>query len=126
MPMTPELKQFDQSAQTWLSMAAMPKNIGDSLVHAIAKTAQTTKGMSASELEHYGTTEFAKLEKAHGAALEERLRNAGRMVEDLERTRPGLKNLLRSSEIGDNAMVANLLIAPAQIYHSRRGAQGRR
>jgi hypothetical protein len=126
LPMTPELKAFDQSARTWMATAGMPREIGNSLVSAIEKTAQATKHMSASELEHYGTTEFAKLEKAHGAALEERLQAAGRMVHDLDLKTAGLKNLLKSRGIGDNALIANMLIAHAQIYHARRGAQGTR
>jgi hypothetical protein len=32
-----------------------------------------------------------------------------------------LKNFLRSKGIGDNAKVANMLIAHAQIYHAKRG-----
>jgi hypothetical protein len=126
VPQTPELKQFDSSARTWLSGAGFPRDVGNSLVNAIAKTAQLTKDMNADQLETYGTTEFAKLEKAHGLALDDKLRAAGRMVEDLERKQPGLKQLLKSKGIGDSAMVANLLIAHAQIYHARRGAQGTR
>jgi hypothetical protein len=117
---TPELKAFDQNARGWLSAAGMPKNIGDSLVNAIAKTAQATQRMSASELETYGAREFEKLQKAHGPALEEKLNAAGRMVEALEAKQPGLKNLLKSNGIGDSAMVANMLIAHAQIYHERK------
>jgi DNA-binding MarR family transcriptional regulator len=40
-------------------------------------------------------------------------------------TAAGLKQLLKSHGIGDSAMVANLLIAHAAIYHARHGAQGR-
>jgi len=55
------------------------------------------------------------------AALEERLQAAGRMVHELDLKTPGLKNLLKSRGIGDSAMVANMLIAHAQIYHARKG-----
>ena len=123
--MTPELKAFDQSARTWMSGAGFPRDVGNSLVNAIAKTAQLTKDMNADQLEQYGADEFAKLERAHGSALDDKLRAAGRMVEDLERKQPGLKQLLKSKGIGDSAMVANLLIAHAQIYHARRGLRGR-
>jgi hypothetical protein len=126
LPMTPALKQFDQSARTWMSGAGLPRDMGNSLVNAIEKVAHTTKGISAEALDQYGTTEFAKLEKAHGAALEERLQAAARMVHDLDLKNPGLKNLLKSNGIGDNAIIANMLIAHAQIYHARRGAQGTR
>jgi hypothetical protein len=126
LPMTHELKQFDASARTWLSMAGMPKNIGDSLVNAIAKVTATTQRMTPAQLEQYGADEFVKLERAHGPALEERLQAAGRMVHDLDLKTAGLKNLLKSRGIGDNALIANMLIAHAQIYHARRGAQGTR
>jgi hypothetical protein len=126
LPMTPELKQFDASARTWLSMAGMPKNIGDSLVNAIAKVTATTQRMTPAQLEQYGADEFVKLERAHGPALEERLQVAERMVHDLDLKTAGLKNLLKSRGIGDNALIANMLIAHARIYHARRGAQGTR
>jgi hypothetical protein len=118
--MTPELKQFDASARTWLSTAGFPRDVGNSLVLAIGKVAQTTKGMTADQLESYRYAEFAKLEKAHGPALEERLQAAGRMVHDLDLKTPGLKNLLKSHGIGDSAMVASLLIQQAERYHARR------
>jgi hypothetical protein len=121
LPMTPALAQFDQSSRTWLSAAGFPRGTGNSLVNAIAKVAQHTKSMTPDQLEQYGYAEFAKLEKIHGPALEERLQSAARMVADLDQTTPGLKNLLRSKGIGDNAMVANMLIAHAQIFHARKG-----
>ena len=43
------------------------------------------------------------------------------MIHDLDMKQPGLKNLLKSKGIGDNAMVANMLITHAQIYHARKG-----
>jgi hypothetical protein len=90
------------------------------LVTTIAKVAQTTKAMTPDQLETYGYREFEKLQKAHGPALDERLQAAARMVHDLDQKTPGLKNLLKSRGIGDNAMVANILIAHAQIYHARK------
>lgn len=118
--MTKELKEFDTSARMWMSGAGLPRDVGNSLVAAIEKTAQATKTMSASELEHYGYVEFSKLEKAHGAALDERLQAAAHMIHDLELKTPGLKTLLKSHGVGDNALIANMLIAHAQIYHARK------
>jgi hypothetical protein len=125
LKMTPELHAFDQSARTWLSGAGFPRDVGNSLVSAIAKVAQQTQRMTPDQLETYGSAEFAKLERAHGAALEERLQTAGRMVHELDLKTPGLKNLLKSKGIGDSAMVANILINHAAIYHARHGAKGR-
>jgi len=45
---------------------------------------------------------------------------AGRMVEVLEAKQPGLKNLLRSKGVGDNALVASLLIRQSERYWARR------
>ena len=42
------------------------------------------------------------------------------MVEELDKKQPGLKNLLRSKGIGDNALIANLLIQQSQHYHARK------
>jgi len=64
-----------------------------------------------------------KLEKAYGSKLNEKLNAAGRMVEALEKKQPGLKKLLKSKGIGDNALVASMLIAQSEVYWARRGNQ---
>jgi hypothetical protein len=96
-----------------MSSAGLPRELGNTLVNTIAKVAQQTQRMTADQLESYGYAEFEKLQRAHGPALEERLRDAGRMVHELETQNPGLKNLLNSRGIGDSAMVANLLMGHA-------------
>jgi hypothetical protein len=118
--MTPELQQFDQSARTWLSGAEFPANLGNSLITNIEKVAQTTKDMTPDQLESYGYAEFAKLETVYGPALDDKLRAAGRMVVALDQKTPGLKNLLKSKGIGDNAMIASLLIQQSERYWARR------
>ena len=67
--MTPELKRFDSSARTWLSRAGFPRDVGNSLVSAIDKTAQATNHMTEGELETYGHKEFEKLQRAYGEKL---------------------------------------------------------
>jgi hypothetical protein len=126
LPMTPELKQFDSSARTWLSGAGFPRDVGNSPVNAIAKTAQLTKDMNADQLDQYGADEFVKLEHAHGLALDDKLRAAGQMVEALDKKTPGLKSLLKSKGLGENALIASMLIQQAERWHARRGAQGTR
>jgi hypothetical protein len=121
--MTPELKQFDTTARAWLRSAGMPRELGNSLISTIAKVAQQTQHMTAGELEMYGYAEFAKLEKAFGATLDDKLRAAGRIVHELDQKTPGLKNLLKSKGLGDNAMIASMLIQHASIYHARKGRQ---
>lgn len=119
--MTPELKQFDTTARAWMSGAGLPREFGNSLVNAIAKTAQHTKDMTPDQLERYGYAEFAKLEQAFGATLEEKLQSAAVMIHDLDLKQPGLKNLLKSRGLGDNALIASMLIGHAPIYHARKG-----
>lgn len=118
--MTKELSAFDHSARTWLSGAEFPRELGNSLVTAITNTAQQTQHMTEGELEMYGSAEYAKLQRVYGDTLEDKLNAAGRMVEALEKTEPGLKNLLRSKGLGDNAMVASLLIQQSERWHARR------
>lgn len=86
----------------------------------IERVAQQTKHMSANDLESYALVKYAKLEQAYGAELEAKLNAAGRMVVALDQKTPGLKNLLRSKGIGDNAMVASLLIQQSERWHARR------
>jgi len=76
--------------------------------------------MSPEQHEQYGFDEFAKLEHAYGPVLDDKLRAAGRMVEDLDQKTPGLKNVLKSKGLGDNAMIASLLIQQSERYHARR------
>ena len=75
--------------------------------------------MTPDQLETYGHTEFEKLQRAHGPALDEKLKAVDRMVQGLEAKQPGLVRLLKSKGIMDNALVANMLIAHAQIYRAR-------
>ena len=118
--MTPELKQFDTSARTWLNQAEFPATIGNGLISTIAKFAQQTKHLSADQLESYGLLQYERLERVYGAELEDKLNAAGRMVEVLKKKQPGLKNLLRSKGLGDNAEIASLLIQQAERYWIRR------
>lgn len=76
--------------------------------------------MTPDQLETYGVNEFQKLQRAHGPALDEKLQAVDRMVQVIEAKQPGLVRLLKSKGIMDNAMVANMLIAHAQIYHARK------
>jgi hypothetical protein len=43
------------------------------------------------------------------------------MIHDLDLKQPGLKNLLKSRGLGDNALIASTLIGHAAIYHARKG-----
>jgi hypothetical protein len=118
---TPELKAFDTNARTWMSTAGFPRETGNSLVNAIAKVSQQTQRMTEGELEAYGQKEYERLQRVHGEKLEERLQLAASMIHALDVKTPGLKNLLKSKGIGDNAMVASLLIQQAARYHARKG-----
>lgn len=84
--------------------------------------AQTTKHMDDRQLEQYGYAEFAKLERAYGGEdkLQEKLRAAAVMIDALDKKQPGLKNLLRSKGIGDNALVVAQVIGQSERWHARR------
>ena len=118
--MTPEMTAFDHSARAWLSGAEFPRDGGNALVTQIERVAQQTKHMNADELDSYGYAEFAKLEKAYGETLDEKLRGAAVMIDALDKTQPGLKNLLRSNGIGDNALVVAQIIGQSECWHARR------
>jgi hypothetical protein len=118
--MTKELTALDSSARAWLSGGDFDRTLGNSLVSAIERTVQTTKGMNEDQLESYGYAEYQKLERAYGSELDDKLQAAGRMVEELDKKSPGLKSLLRARGIGDNAMVASMLIQQSERWHARR------
>ena len=115
-----ELKELDGQARVWLASAEFPRELGNSLISTIEQVGRTTKGMTPNQLEAYGHAEYAKLERAYGPALEEKLSQANRMVQALEAKRPGLNRLLQSKGIGDSALVVNQLIAQSERYHTRR------
>ena len=76
--------------------------------------------MTDAQLESYGYTEFAKLQRVYGDTLKAKLTQAGRMIHALDAKQPGLKNLLQAKGIGDNAMVASLIIQQSERYFARR------
>jgi hypothetical protein len=77
--------------------------------------------MTPEQLIAYGESEFVKLQNLYGATLNEKLLAAARMVQELDAKKPGLKNLLKSQGIGDNAMVASMLIQHGERYGARKG-----
>lgn len=119
-PMTPELQQFDTAARTWLSEAGVHRELGNSMTNAIGDVTRATAGKSEVELELYGNAEYEKLERMYGDTLESKLQQAGEMIDRLEAKQPGLKALLKSHGIGDNALVASLLIQQAERFHWRK------
>ena len=119
-PRTPETTAFDHSARAWLSGAEFPRDSGNSLISQIQRVAQQTKHMNADELDSYGYSEFAKLENAYGDTLDAKLEAARQMVQALEKTTPGLNNLLKSNGIGDNALIVAQIIGQSECWHARR------
>ena len=119
--MTPEGKQFDTAARTWLHGAGFPKDTGNSLVTTIGRVAQQTARFTPDQLTTYGQTEYAKLQKTYGESLGEKLQAANRMIHAMEERQPGIKALLQSRGIGDNAIVASMLIGQAELYWKRWG-----
>lgn len=119
--MNPQLKEFDTAARTWLHGAAFSKDLGSSLVTTIGRVTLQTARMTPDQLATYGQTEYAKLEKTYGESLGEKLQAANRMIHAIEEQQPGLKQLLQSKGIGDNAVVVSMLIGQAERWHARRG-----
>ena len=117
-------KEFDTTARNWLAGAEFPKALGDSLVTNVGRVAEHTRNMNDAQLENYGADEFQKLRGVYGEKLEEKLTMAGLMIKEIEGKHPGLQQLLKGRGIGDNAVVASLLIQQAQRYFARRGQQG--
>ena len=119
--MTPELRQFDANSRTWLAGAGFPRETGNSLVSTITQVLQETARMTPDQLETYRQTQLMILQRAHGEKLKERLRAADDMIDHVEQVRPGLIKFLGAKGVGKNAMVWNMLIAHAPIYHARKG-----
>lgn len=119
--MTPELKSVDTGLRTWGSVGLFTREHFNSLVAQASRVTQQTARMTSDQLATYGQTEYAKLQRVYGDGLEAKLQAAARMVHVLDTKQPGLKNLLKSKGIGDNAVVVSMLIGQAERWHARRG-----
>jgi hypothetical protein len=119
-PVTEEIKQFDANARTWMSSAGLPRELGNSLVNQIDRVSQHTATMTPEQLVVYGEREFVKLQNLYGAGLEDKLKSAALMIHELDQKKPGLKQLLRTGGIGDNALIVSQLIAQSERYHARK------
>jgi hypothetical protein len=64
---------------------------------------ETTSKLTPEQLKFYGESQYQLLEKSYGAKLDEKLKAAGRKIQELEKKQPGLSELLKSKGIGDNA-----------------------
>jgi hypothetical protein len=118
---TPQLKEFDSAARAWLVGAGFDRLLGNSLITAVERVTERTATMNEAQLEQYGQTEYAKLQQVFGSELEAKLAAAGRMVSELETTKPGLRAFLKTAGVGDSAMVASMLIQQAERYWARKG-----
>lgn len=94
------------------------------MITTIERVAQQIQHMDANQLEQYGFDELAKLERAYGETLDEKLQAAAVMIHALDQKTPGLKNLLKSKGIGDNALVVAQIIGQSERWHARRRNHG--
>ena len=75
--------------------------------------------MSANERDTYKDHDNAKLDQLFGPDWHDQLKPAARMIDELDRARPGLKDFVRA--YGDNAVFVTQLIQAARIYDARKG-----
>ena len=122
VPMTPELKQGDAMLRGWLAAMGFSREQGNAASNIVLKLAQ--QKMTPAQVESYTVTENAKLQALYGDTWDERFEPARRMIHAVEATNPGLENFLRANGVGDRAVLVNMLINHAPIYHARKG-QGR-
>jgi hypothetical protein len=118
--MPKEVQAFDANARGWMAGAEFPRDHGNALVSAVSKVIERTHVMTADQIDQYGGDEYVKLQRVYGEDLEEKLSAAGHMIQELEKTRPGLKQFLNTRGVGDSATVAALLIQQAERWHARR------
>ena len=101
---TPELKQFDQSARAWLSGAQFDRMTGNSLVNTIDRVAQQTHKMTPEQLQFFGESAIcAPRTILWREARREIDRRPAGWWRTLRSGNPGLKQLLKSNGIGDQA-----------------------
>lgn len=119
--MTEQIKAFDGAVSGWMADSGMTREFGNSVVTIISKAIQHTATMTAEQREIYKDQENEKLHQLFGGQdkLEAQLQPAARMIDEIDRKRPGLKEFVRAH--GDNAMFVAQLIQAARIYHARKG-----
>ena len=69
--------------------------------------------------------EYDKLIRSYGGKdkLQEKLNAVAVMIHALDQKTPGLKNLLKSKGIGDNALVVAQIIGQSERWHARRNGR---
>ena len=114
-----EVQTADANLRGWMADAGLSREQGNSLVTTMSKMIQHTHPLSANEREAYKDAENAKLAKLFGDTWDDQLKPAARMIDELDRKRPGLKDFVRAH--GDNALFVTQLIQAARIYDKRKG-----
>ena len=117
---TPETQAFEQLARTWLHQADFPRELGNSVIKIVADTVKRTEKFTPAQLQAHGEYQYGLLEKVYGSQLDEKLSSANRMIQALEKTTPGLKRLLLTQGIGDNALFVTQLVSASERYWARR------
>ncbi|MCM3901639.1 MAG: hypothetical protein ND866_08020 [Pyrinomonadaceae bacterium] len=118
-----EVQIFDANRRAWMGPegAGLSVEAGNAIESTMSRVLQETKGMNDDQLEGYRQSQLQLLQQAHGDELQARLKLADDMIEELELRRPGLFALLETKGIGKSALVWNLLLSHAPIYHARKG-----
>jgi len=117
-----EMEQWEQQRRGNLSDAGCSREVGNAVIQAVSRAADTISRMTPEQILSYRITENDKLAALFPdeATLDRKLTAAGEMVKELETRNPGLQALLRGP-VGDTAAVALLLIQIAERYWMRKG-----
>ena len=117
---TPETQALEQSARTWLHQADFPRELGNSVIKIAADTLKRTEKFTPAQLQAHGEYQYTLLEKVYGDKIDAKLQSANTMIQALEKTTPGLKRLLLTQGIGDNALFVTQLVSASERYWARR------
>ena len=116
--MTPELRQADTLARNWMSEMGFTREAGSTIANIVNKLAQ--RQMSAEQVDAYRDAENLKLRSLYGDTWDQRLGPARDMIIAVDKKFPGLRNFLLAHGVGDSAVLVNMLVQQAAIYHARK------
>ncbi len=112
---------LDGQLRNWLQEAGFPRNDGSIVAQSLVDDAARLADASPSEIDAYSDRSRRQLERLWGAQYEANWALVRRLVEDIERVRPGLRTWFETvPAIGSNYQ---LLAKAAEIAKRRYGSE---
>jgi hypothetical protein len=116
-----EALEAEKTMRGWLAEARFSKAIGSAVAQEAARFAPTWQSMDDAGREAHSTEVRAQLHRMWGDQTPARIALAQRLVAEIEKKRPGIRDMLEASGAGSNLRVLVNLGLQAERLAARRG-----